>query len=213
VNARQRGPADFTASARRLIGLMRPQRRLMCAVLVLGVTGIAANLAGPRILGHVIDLIFSGAAGRRSGIDFRAVGGMLLMLLALYAAGGLLWIAQGRLITTAIQLTVFRMRADVQAKLARLPVSYFDRQAGDVLSRATHDIDNVAQTLQQTMLQITNTLLVVAGSAALMFLISPLLALISLVLLPTSVVVARAAGRRAQPQFSRQWENMGAVST
>jgi ATP-binding cassette subfamily B multidrug efflux pump len=205
VSARRQRPANFGSSSRRLIGLMRPQRKLMYGVLVLGGMSLAANITGPRILGHIIDLVFAG--------HFRAIGGMLLMLLVIYVVGGLLWIAQGRLITKVIQLTVFRMRADVQAKLARLPVSYFDRRAGDVLSRATHDMDNIAQTMQQTMSQITNSLLVVAGTATMMLLISPPLALISLVTLPTSVVAARAAGRRAQAQFARQGENMGALST
>jgi ATP-binding cassette, subfamily B, multidrug efflux pump len=220
MSARPRRPANFGSSSRRLIGLMRPQRKLMYGVLVLGGMSLAANITGPRILGHIIDLIFAGPARRRTvdvtpghGIDFRAIGGMLLMLLAIYTAGGLLWIAQGRLITKVIQLTVFRMRADVQAKFARLPVSYFDRRAGDVLSRATHDMDNIAQTMQQTMSQITNSLLVVAGTATMMLLISPPLALISLVTLPASVVAARVAGRRARPQFARQGENMGALST
>ena len=220
MSARPQRPADFGTSSRRLIGLMRPHRALIYGTLLLGGMSLAANITGPRILGHIIDLVFSGATGHRPagvapgrGIDFRAVGRMLLMLLAVYLAGGLLWIAQGQLITRVIQLTVFRMRADVQSKLARLPVSYFDRQSGDVLSRATHDMDNIAQTLQQTMSQITNSLLVVAGTATMMLLISPLLALISLVTLPTSVVVARVAGRRAQPQFARQWDSMGALST
>jgi ATP-binding cassette subfamily B protein len=247
VSTRRQRPARFGASGRRLIGLMRPHRRLLCVALVLGSTSIAANIAGPRILGHVTDLVFSGATGHRlpaglakqaivsrlrrhgqrnlasqiqsmnvipgHGIDFRAVGGTLLILLGLYAVGGLLWIAQGRLLTTAIQQTVCRLRADVQAKLAGLPVSYFDEQAGDVLSRATHDIDNIAQTLQQTLSQVTNSLLVVTGTVFMMFLISPLLALITLVTLPASAVVAGVAGRRAQPQFSRQWAHMGALST
>ncbi|MFD1830923.1 ABC transporter ATP-binding protein [Streptomyces desertarenae] len=147
------------------------------------------------------------------GIDFGAVAEVLLLALAAFAAAGVLMAAATRLVNRAVNNTVFRLREDVQAKLARLPLSYFDRrQRGEVLSRATNDIDNLGQTLQQTMGQLANSLLTVVGVLVMMFWISPLLALVALATVPLSFAVARGVGRRAQPQFVRQWKSTGELN-
>lgn len=147
------------------------------------------------------------------GIDFTAVGDVLLLALAVYVAAGLTMLVATRLSITVINRTVYRMREDVQAKLSRLPLSYFDRsQRGEVLSRATNDIDNISQTLQQTMGQMINSLLTIVGVLAMMFWISPLLALVALVTVPVSVLVAARVGKRSQPQFVAQWKTTGALN-
>ncbi len=118
-----------------------------------------------------------------------------------------------RLSNRAINGTMFRMREEIQAKLSRLPLSYFDRaKRGEVLSRATNDIDNIAQTLNQTMGQLINSLLTIIGVLAMMFWISPLLALVALVTVPVSVVVATRVGKRSQPQFVEQWKSTGKLN-
>ncbi|WP_374228127.1 ABC transporter ATP-binding protein [Streptacidiphilus sp. ASG 303] len=238
---------DFKGSGKRLLGTLRPQRALVAAVLACGVLSVGLSVAGPRILGHATDLIFSGVVGRRlpagttqaeavaqlrlrgqgtladmlasmhltpgRGIDFGAVGHVLLWALVVYLAAGALGVLQGRLAALVIQRAVFRLREQVEAKLSRLPLGYFDRQPrGEVLSRATNDIDNIAQTFQQTMGQIVNSLLTIVGVLAMMFWISPLLALIALVTVPVSVVVATAVGKRAQPQFVAQWRTTGVLN-
>jgi ATP-binding cassette subfamily B protein len=147
------------------------------------------------------------------GIDFGALGSVLLTVLAVYAGGGAFWVLQGRLATKVIQRTMFRLRGDVEAKLSRLPLSYFDRQQrGEVLSRATNDIDNIGQTMQQTSGQIVNSLLMIVGILTMMLWISPLLALIALITVPVSVAVATAVGKRAQPQFVEQWKTTGKLN-
>ncbi|WP_432249579.1 ABC transporter ATP-binding protein [Streptomyces sanyensis] len=147
------------------------------------------------------------------GIDFTAVGRVLLAALAVYVGAGLLMLVATRLSTVVINRTVYRMREDVQGKLARLPLSYFDRaQRGEVLSRATNDLDNISQTLQQSMGQLINSLLTIVGVLAMMFWISPLLALVALVTVPLSVVVAARVGKRSQPHFVRQWASTGALN-
>ncbi|MEU9985056.1 ABC transporter ATP-binding protein [Streptomyces sp. NPDC050856] len=136
------------------------------------------------------------------GIDFGAVGDVLLLALAVYVVAGLLMLVSSRLSIRVINRTVYRMREDVQAKLERLPLSYFDRaKRGEVLSRATNDIDNISQTMQQTMGQLINSALTIVGVLAMMFWISPLLALVALVTVPLSVVVATRVGKRSQPHF------------
>ncbi|MER7818796.1 ABC transporter ATP-binding protein [Streptomyces sp. NPDC096153] len=147
------------------------------------------------------------------GIDFTAVGGVLLVALAVFAAAGLLMLVSTRASILVINRTVYRMREDVQAKLARLPLSYFDKaRRGEVLSRATNDIDNISQTMQQSMGQLVNSLLTIVGVLVMMFWISPLLALVALVTVPLSVVVAAKVGKRSQPQFVRQWQSTGRLN-
>ncbi|GAA3371299.1 ABC transporter ATP-binding protein [Streptomyces sannanensis] len=147
------------------------------------------------------------------GIDFDAVGRVLLLVLAVYVASGLLMLVATRMGNRAINRTMFRMRQDVQTKLSRLPLSYFDRaQRGEVLSRATNDIDNVGQTMQQSMGQLINSLLTIIGVLAMMFWVSPLLALVALVTVPLSVVVATRVGKRSQPHFVQQWQSTGTLN-
>ncbi|MFF9017446.1 ABC transporter ATP-binding protein [Streptomyces sp. NPDC014870] len=147
------------------------------------------------------------------GIDFTAVGKVLLLVLAIYVAAGLLMLVATRMSIRVINRTVYRMREEVQAKLARLPLSYFDRaKRGEVLSRATNDLDNISQTLQQSMGQLINSLLTIVGVLGMMFWISPLLALVALVTVPVSVVVATRIGKRSQPHFVQQWKSTGALN-
>ncbi|MFE6972820.1 ABC transporter ATP-binding protein [Streptomyces sp. NPDC057682] len=147
------------------------------------------------------------------GMDFDAIGRVLLMALAVYVGAGLLMLVATRLSIRVINRVVFQLREDIQTKLARLPLSYFDRQKrGEVLSRATNDIDNISQTMQQTMGQLINSLLTIVGVLVMMFWISPLLALVALVTVPLSVVVATKVGKRSQPQFVQQWKVTGKLN-
>ncbi|MDV9190989.1 ABC transporter ATP-binding protein [Streptomyces sp. SR27] len=147
------------------------------------------------------------------GIDFSAVGDVLLVVLGVYVAAGLLMLVSTRMSIKVINRTVYRMREDVQTKLARLPLSYFDKaKRGEVLSRATNDIDNISQTLQQSMGQLINSLLTIVGVLAMMFWISPLLALVALVTVPVSVFVAAKIGKRSQPHFVQQWKSTGTLN-
>ncbi|MGV9883222.1 ABC transporter ATP-binding protein [Streptomyces sp. NPDC003006] len=147
------------------------------------------------------------------GIDFGAMGEVLLLALGTFVVAGLLMAVATRLSNRAINRTVFRIRGDVQEKLSRLPLAYFDkRQRGEVLSRATNDIDNINQTLQQTMGQLINSLLTIVGVLVMMFWVSPLLALVALVTVPLSFFVATKVGKRSQPQFVQQWKTTGKLN-
>ncbi|MFE9723393.1 ABC transporter ATP-binding protein [Streptomyces sp. NPDC005794] len=147
------------------------------------------------------------------GIDFGAVSQVLLTALLVYVAAGLLMWVSTRLSIRVINRVVFQLREDLQTKLARLPLSYFDRQQrGEVLSRATNDIDNISQTMQQTMGQLINSLLTIVGVLIMMFWISPLLALVALVTVPLSVLVAARVGKRSQPHFVAQWKVTGKLN-
>ncbi|MEU7066190.1 ABC transporter ATP-binding protein [Streptomyces sp. NPDC046161] len=147
------------------------------------------------------------------GIDFSAVGTVAIWALVVFTLAGLLMLVATRLSNHIMNGTVFRLREELQGKLSRLPLSYFDQQKrGEVLSRATNDIDNIGQTLQQTMGQLLNSLLTIVGVLAMMFWISPLLALVALVTIPVSVFVAAKIGKKSQPQFVAQWKSTGALN-
>ncbi|HQR28102.1 MAG TPA: ABC transporter ATP-binding protein [Nocardioides sp.] len=147
------------------------------------------------------------------GVDFQAVGQVLLLVLAVYAAAAVLAWLQGYLLNDVVQATVRRMRADVEDKVNTLPLGYFDRQPrGELLSRVTNDIDNVSQTLQQTMSQLLTALLTVLAVLGMMFWISPLLALVALISVPVSMVVAGLVMRRSQRLFVDQWRRTGRLN-
>jgi ATP-binding cassette subfamily B multidrug efflux pump len=162
---------------------------------------------------RMADLISAMDVVPGQGIDFTQVGRVLLICLVLALSASVFGLFQGRLVTVVVQRLVFRLRGQVQAKLSRLPLSYFDQQQrGEVLSRATNDTDNIAQTLQQTMSQMLTSLLTIIGVLGMMFWISPLLAVIALITVPVSIVVAARVGKRAQPQFIRQWSTTGKLN-
>ncbi|MFJ7305863.1 ABC transporter ATP-binding protein [Streptomyces sp. NPDC099088] len=222
-------PGTTKGSVGRLLRIMRPEGRFLVGVLACVTMSVALNVVGPLLLGRATDLVFAGVVGRSApsagaahgmnriaqsrGIDFRGVGIILLIALAVFVGAGLFMLAATQLANRAINLTEARLREDVQAKLSRLPLVYFDRaKRGEVLSRATNDIDNVGQTLQQTLAQALNSVVTILGVLAMMFWISPLLALVALVTVPLAGVVATRVGKLAQPQFAKQWASTGRLN-
>ncbi|WP_454050388.1 ABC transporter ATP-binding protein [Cellulomonas sp. Marseille-Q8402] len=147
------------------------------------------------------------------GVDFSRLRELLLAVVAIYVVSALFSWLQGLITTGVVQRVVHRLRGEVEAKLARLPLKYFDGQPrGEVLSRVTNDIDNVAQTLQQTLSQLITAVLTVVGVLGMMFWISPLLAVVALVTVPLSVVVTAMIAKRSQPQFVAQWRWTGSLN-
>ncbi|MDQ3505838.1 MAG: ABC transporter ATP-binding protein/permease [Actinomycetota bacterium] len=147
------------------------------------------------------------------GIDFGALGGVIILAVALFVLASLFSLVQGRLLNSLVQRTIFALRSDVEEKLNRLPLPYFDKQQrGEILSRVTNDIDNVSQSLQQTLSQLLTSLLTVVGVLVMMFVVSPLLALIALVTIPISMLLTQAIAKRSQKQFIAQWTHTGALN-
>ncbi|MBD3923393.1 ABC transporter ATP-binding protein [Nocardioides cavernae] len=147
------------------------------------------------------------------GVDFSAVADVLLVVLAVYVAASLLAWLGGYLLNDVVQGTVLRMRSEVEDKVHRLPLGYFDKQPrGELLSRVTNDIDNVSQTLQQTMSQMLNSLLTVFAVLAMMFWISPLLAAVALVSVPIAMFITGAVMKRSQGMFIQQWRRTGTLN-
>jgi len=175
----------------------------------------AEAIAGLRTQGQdeLADLVSGMTLVPGVGVDDGHLARVLLAVLAVYVGSFLFGWLQGRITTDVVQRSTLRLRAGVEAKLSRLPLSYVDRQErGEVLSRVTNDIDNVAQTLQQTLSQLITALLTVVGVLGVMFWISPLLALVALVTVPLSIAVTVAIAKRSQPQFVAQWSWTGQVN-
>ena len=147
------------------------------------------------------------------GVDFGAVGRTLLLALTLYLIAALLIWLQARILNVVVQRTMAALRSDVENKVHRLPLSYFDaRQRGELLSRVTNDIDNVATSLSMTISQLLTSVLTVVAVLVMMLTISPLLTLLTVVTVPLSLWVTRVIARRSQPLFVAQWANTGRLN-
>jgi len=148
-----------------------------------------------------------------AGVDFTQLAQILMIAAAVYLLAAVLSWLQAYLMAGVAQRTVYGMRRDVQAKLARLPLRYFDSHPhGDLLSRVTNDVDNIATTLQQGMSQLLTSVLTVVGVLAMMLWISPLLALISILTIPLTLVVTVLIAGRSQRQFVAQWARTGVLN-
>lgn len=147
------------------------------------------------------------------GIDTSHVALILAFATGLYVVAGLLQVVQGWVLNKVTQLGIRQLRTDVTRKLDRLPLSYFDSQPrGELLSRVTNDIDNVATSLQQTAQQMLNSVFMLVGVMAMMFWVSPLLAVLTLLIVPLSGVVAGLIGKRSQREFAGMWKATGELN-
>jgi len=213
---------SFGPSAKRLIGRLAPERAGVVWVVVLGVVSVVLSVVGPALLGLATNLIvvgvsgsddLSGALGSGPGIDFAALQALLGGVLLVYVLSSVFSWLQAYVLNGITQRTVFRLREEVQAKLNRLPLSYFDRvQRGEVLSRVTNDIDNVSQSLQQTLSQLLTSLLTVLGVIVMMLVISPVLTLVALITIPLTLVITAVIARRSQALFAAQWRHTGELN-
>jgi ATP-binding cassette subfamily B multidrug efflux pump len=200
---------DFKSALRRLGRMLGPMWIILIVVAVIAIVSATLNVFGPRVLGHATNIIVGGLSSP-GGINFGELHHVLFQALALYAASSVLSIAAGFILAGVVQRLMYRLRSDVEDKVNALPLSYIDKQQrGDLLSRVTNDIDNVAQSLQQTLSQMLTSVLLLIGCAIMMFTISPFLAVVALTTVPVSVWGMRAVAKRARPKFISQWTSTG----
>lgn len=202
---------DFRASLKRLGVILGTETRRLIGVALLTVASVALVVVGPRLLGQATDIIVTGVMS--GGIDFGALHRKLLLVGVLYLASWVLAYSQAYILAGVLQRAMYGLRETVEHKINRLPLSYIDQQSrGDLLSRVTNDIDNLSQSLSQTLSQILTSLLTVVGVTVMMFTISPLMAAIALVTVPTSVWLMKVIGTRARPRFMSQWRHTGSLN-
>ncbi|HTN99762.1 MAG TPA: ABC transporter ATP-binding protein [Microthrixaceae bacterium] len=203
---------DFSGSAKRLLRLLGPHRVGVVTVLVLAVVSVTLTVFGPKLLGNATNIVVEGVLSP-GGIDFGRLHRLLLTIVGLYLVAAIFAFAQAHLLATIVQRTMERLRAEVEEKLHRLPLGYVDRQPrGDMLSRVTNDIDNVAQSLQQTLSQMLSSTLTIVGVLIMMFTISWVLALIALVTIPLSLFTVKQIAKRSKTRFIAQWKHTGTLN-
>lgn len=203
---------NFRASVARLAKLLSPEAVTVLAVLVIGASSVALAVLGPKILGEATTTIFQGFL-TGEGIDFERLHRILVGVAIIYIASSLLGYLQGYILNGVTQRTVYRLREDVETKINHLPLNYFDRhQRGELLSRVTNDIDNISQTLQQTLSQLFNSVLTVVGVLIMMVVIDWQLALVAIISIPLTVGIVTMVAKRSQPKFIDQWKHTGTLN-
>ena len=206
---------NFSETAQRLIRLMADEKYLVVLVMFLAVVSVALVVLGPRILGHATDILFDGLTKRdgQTGVNFTSLHRTLELALGLYVLSFILAYSQTFMLAGVVQRTMFTLRADVEAKIHRLPLSYIDRHSrGDLLSRVTNDIDNISQSLQQSLSQLITSLLTIAGVLIMMLALSPILAIIAIITVPVSISTMNRLARRSKQKFIAQWSHTGALN-
>jgi len=182
---------------------------------VLAIVSVFLVVIGPKVLGHATDILFDGLLKRegRDGVDFAALHRTLLFAIVVYFFSFLLSYMQTFMLAGVVQRTMFSLRASVEAKIHRLPLSYIDRHSrGDLLSRVTNDIDNISQSLQQSLSQLITSLLTIVGVLLIMIWISPLLALVAVITVPISIGTMKQIAGRSKQKFIAQWAHTGAMN-
>jgi len=213
---------DFKGTLLRLIRYLSPQIPQLAVVLLFAIAGTLFTILGPRILGQATTAIFNGVIGNLIAIrrhqpthslDFGYIGHIALILIGLYVTSALFGYLQQYIMAGVAQRTVYALRRDVDAKLARLPLKFFDaRTHGEILSRVTNDVDNIATTLQQSMTQLITSVVTIVGVIIMMLTISPLLTAIVLVTMPLYAVVTGVIARRSQRYFAAQQRELGKLN-
>jgi ATP-binding cassette, subfamily B, multidrug efflux pump len=207
--------ANFKQIVKRMAARLRPERLGMVGVFGLAVASIVLYVIGPKVLGRATDVIFDGlrSPGGASSIDFASLHRVLLVVLGLYVAAAVFGYLQAWVLTGIVQRTMFRLREEVEAKLNRLPLKYVDGQPrGDLLSRVTNDMDNLAQGMQQTLSQMLTSTLTLVGTLVMMFVVSWKLALVALVTIPLSLWSMKAITKRSKGKFVAQWMETGKLN-
>ncbi|WP_282154935.1 ABC transporter ATP-binding protein [Cytobacillus gottheilii] len=209
---------DFKGTLFRLLSYLKPQRKQLLIVFIAAILSTVFMIVGPKIMGNAITELFEGIYGKLSGVpgaavDFGAIGQMLLLLAGLYVISSLFTFVQQYVMSSVAQLTVYRLREDINEKLEKLPLQYFDgRPKGEILSRVTNDIDTIGSTLQQSVTQFITSIVTIVGIIIMMLTISPLLTLISIVSLPLSMFVITPFLKKSQAHFAAQQRTLGELN-
>src|SRR6266567_7556410 len=215
-------PKDFKKTATRLLGYFIPQKYRLLIVLGAAIIGTVFNIVGPKILGLATTKLFEGLIAKYQafmhhlpapGIDFNYIATVLLILLGLYIISAVFTYIQQYVMAGVAQKTVYRLRREVDEKLSRLPLKFFDsRTHGEILSRVVNDMDNISTTLQQSLTQLITSAVTLIGVVVLMLTISPLLSLVVVITFPLSLLVTTVVAKRSQTYFTAQQRTLGLLN-
>ncbi len=208
---------DFKGTMRKLIGYLGAYRWVTALVILLAVASTVFSIFGPKILGQATTKLFEGVmgqiAGTGTGIDFAAIGQILLLALGLYVVSALLAYVQGWIMTGVSVDITYRLRRDIAEKINRMPLRYFDgTNHGEILSRITNDVDTVNQTLSQSLSQIITSVTTVLGVLVMMLTISWQMTLVALLIVPISLFIVQFIVKHSQRYFRQQQDYLGHVN-
>lgn len=207
---------DFKGSTKKLIKYLGRYWAAIIAVMIFAAVSTVFSVAGPKVMGKATTALAEGLMNKiagTGGIDFDYIAKVLLFTLALYVVSAIFMFAQGLIMTGITQKTCYRMRKDITSKINRMPMKYFEsRTYGEVLSRITNDVDTLGQSLNQSITQIITSVATLVGTLVMMLSISPLMTLISLVILPVSMILISFVIKHSQKYFRQQQEYLGHIN-
>ncbi len=209
---------NFKGTLKRLLVYLRPRSFQLVTVIIFAILSTIFNIVSPKIMGQATTKLFEGLMGKMQHIpgayiDFAYIQQIVLILIGLYLASALFGYIQQYIMAGVAQKTVYDMRKDIYSKLSRLPLKFFDtRTHGEILSRVTNDIDNIATTLQQSLTQLITSIVTLVGIVIMMLTISPILTLIIMVTLPLYVVITSLVASRSQKYFAAQQKALGELN-
>ncbi|MFT8342367.1 MAG: ABC transporter ATP-binding protein [Clostridium beijerinckii] len=224
---------DFKGTLKRLLNYLKPQRMNFILVFIFAIASTIFNIVGPKISGKAITRLVEGLVGKFTvmsqnaallkagkpgnipvpGIDFQYIGDILLLLLGLYVISTLFGFLQQYIMAGVAQKTVYNLRKEVEDKISRLPLKFFDsRTHGEILSRVTNDVDNISTTLQQSLTQLITSIVTIVGVIIMMLTISPIMTLVVILTLPLYIVITTLVAKHSQKFFAAQQKEVGKLN-
>lgn len=212
---RYQKPKDFKGTIKRLLSYLGLYKIAILIVMIFAVCSTIFNVVGPKILGNATTELFNGLIAKLSGtgeINFTNIRNILLSLMGIYVLSAGFAMIQGWLMATISQKMSYKMRQDISEKINRLPLAYFESNTvGDVLSRITNDVDTLGQSLNQSITQLITSICTLVGVVVMMLSISPLMTLITLIILPITVVLVAVIVKHSQKYFFAQQKYLGKI--
>lgn len=208
-------PKDLKGTVRKYFALLLPYKKLMTVVLLTGIAGAVMGIAGPKLLGDVVDAVQTEVKQKLAGnqIDLGAIAKLMLSLLAVYGTSSILTFTQHFTMAGITQKVVCSLRESVNGKLTVMPLKYFDNNSkGDIMSRMVNDIDNISNSFQNSVIQIITSSVTAVGVFGFMLYVSWRLTMITLAILPPSLLIVTAITRRSKKHFKTQWERTGELN-
>ncbi len=209
---------NFKGTFRRLIHYLHPYRWRLCIVLAAAIASTIFSIVSPKILGKATTKLFEGLMGRMNdvpgaAIDFQGIWQIIVLLVGLYALSSVFSYIMQFLMAGVAQKTVYSLRREVSEKLNRLPLKYYDsRTHGEIMSRVVNDVDNISNTLQQSLMQMITSVVTIVGIIVMMLTISPLMTVILLITLPLSFIAIKNIAGRSQRYFMGQQKELGELN-
>lgn len=207
---------DFRGTMKKLLHFMGKYKIALVIVVVFALGSTVFNIIGPKVLSTATTELFEGITAKiagTGGINFDAVGVILLTTLILYAVSAACSFAQGWIMTRVVQGTCFELRRRIAAKIDALPVGYFEKTStGDVLSRITNDVDTLGMNLNASVTQLITGVATVLGVVIMMLSISPIMTLVALIIIPVSLLIVSVVVKRSQKYFRMQQNRLGAIN-